>query len=246
MGKRILVQRKGRGGIQFRARDHLKVGPAKYPPLNLDQTVRGVIKEFIHEPGRWTPLAKVQLETGEEFIFIPPEGVYLGKIVEIGSKASLEPGNVLPLSEIPEGTPVCNIELRYGDGGKIARRSGAFATIFSKERGKVILRLPSGKTKVVDEKCRATIGIIAGGGRPEKPLLKAAAAYYKERVHPKRWPRVRGVAMNPVSHPHGGGSHARPGAPTSVSRGAPPGAKVGHIAARKTGRAKKRRGTRRR
>jgi large subunit ribosomal protein L2 len=241
MGKRILVQRKGRGGIQFRARDHLKLGDVKYPAAS-DETIRGRIKAFLHEPGRWTPLAVLELEDGSEMLYLPPEGVHIGQIIEIGPEASVKTGNVLPLSRIPDGTLVCNVEIRKGDGGRIARRSGAYAVVFSHEGNNVILRLPSRKEKVVSAENRATIGIVAGGGRMEKPFLKAGIKYYRERVHPKRWPVVRGVAMNPVSHPHGGGSHKRPGKPTTVARGAPPGRKVGHIAARKTGRGKKRAG----
>jgi len=149
------------------------------------------------------------------------------------------------IGEIMTRNPITirdNVEIRKGDGGRIARRSGAYAVVFSHEGNNVILRLPSRKEKVVSAENRATIGIVAGGGRMEKPFLKAGIKYYRERVHPKRWPVVRGVAMNPVSHPHGGGSHKRPGKPTTVARGAPPGRKVGHIAARKTGRGKKRAG----
>ncbi len=243
MGKRILVQRKGRGGIQFRSRAHLKVAPAKYPAeLGINSTIKGIIKEFIHEPGRHTPLAKVVLENGEVMYYIPPEGVYVGQEIQIGPDAELKTGNVLPLSKIPDGTLVCNVEIRKGDGGKIARRSGTYVLVFSHDGDKVILRLPSRKEKVVTGDCRATIGVVAGGGRTEKPFLKAGNKYHHERTHPKRWPVVRGVAMNPVSHPHGGGSHKRPGKPTTVARTAPPGQKVGHIAARKTGRAKRRAG----
>ncbi len=240
MGKRILVQRKGRGGIQFRSRAHLKIGPARYPQVGLKEKVKGRIVEFLHEPARWTPLARVVLETGEEITYIPPEGAYVGQEIEIGPRAEPVTGNVLPLADIPDGTLVCNVEIRPGDGGKIARRSGTYALVFSHDGDRVILRLPSGKDKIVSAKARATIGVVAGGGRTEKPLLKAGNAYYRERVHPKRWPKVRGVAMNAASHPHGGGSHKRPGKPTTVPRTAPPGQKVGHIAARKTGRAKKR------
>lgn len=82
---------------------------------------------------------------------------------------------------------------------------------------------------------RATIGIVAGGGRIDKPLLKAGNAYHKYKAKRNCWPRVRGVAMNPVDHPHGGGNHQHVGHPTTVSRHAPPGQKVGLIAARRTG-----------
>ncbi|MCS7103616.1 MAG: 50S ribosomal protein L2 [Candidatus Korarchaeum sp.] len=244
MGKRLLVQRKGRGGIQFRAKDHLKVAPARYPQDNMNELLRGVIKEFVHEPGRHTPISLVELENEQKFYYIPPEGVHVGQEIQIGPGAEVRTGNVLPLSDIPDGTLVCNVEIRPGDGGKIARRSGTYAIVFSHEGDRVILRLPSRKEKFIDARCRATIGVVAAGGRIEKPFMKAGIKYYHERTHPKRWPVVRGVAMNPVSHPHGGGSHKRPGKPTTVARTAPPGQKVGHIAARKTGRAKRRIATR--
>lgn len=240
MGKHILVQRKGRGGIQFRSRDHLKIAPVRYPPLRQSNLVKGIVRKILHEPGRHTPISLVELEDGTKFYYVAPEGIYEGQEIQIGPGAEVKTGNVLPLSEIPEGTLVSNVEIRPGDGGKLVRRSGTYALVFSHEGGKVLIRLPSRKEKLLDARCRATVGIVAGGGRIEKPFMKAGLKYYRERVHPKRWPVVRGVAMNPVSHPHGGGSHGRPGKPTTVARTAPPGQKVGHIAARKTGRAKRR------
>merc|ERR1711964_153932 len=95
---------------------------------------------------------------------------------------------------------------------------------------------PSGIKKVVPSVNRAMVGIVAGGGRPDKPMLKAGRAYHKFKAKRNSWPRVRGVAMNPVEHPHGGGNHQHVGHPTTVSRGAPPGQKCGLIAARRTGR----------
>lgn len=90
--------------------------------------------------------------------------------------------------------------------------------------------------QVVSSACRAMIGQVAGGGRTEKPMLKAGRAYHKYRVKRNSWPKVRGVAMNPVEHPHGGGNHQHIGHASTVSRWAPPGQKVGLIAARRTGR----------
>jgi large subunit ribosomal protein L2 len=133
MGKRILVQRRGRGGIQFRSKDHLKIAPARYPQDGMDNLMRGVIKEILHEPGRHTPISLVELENGQEFYYIPPEGVYEGQEIQIGKGAEVKTGNVLPLSEIPDGSLVCNVEIRPGDGGKIARRSGTYAIVFSHE-----------------------------------------------------------------------------------------------------------------
>ena len=99
-----------------------------------------------------------------------------------------------------------------------------------------MIKLPSDKIKSVSKKAMATVGVVAGGGVTEKPLLKAGANYWKYKVKAKKWPTVRGVAMNAVDHPHGGGSHQSVSRSSTVSRNAPPGRKVGHIAARRAGR----------
>jgi large subunit ribosomal protein L2 len=98
------------------------------------------------------------------------------------------------------------------------------------------IRLPSGQFKTLDSSCRATIGLPAGGGRREKPFMKAGNKHYAFRKKGKQYPVVRGVAMSAVDHPHGGGNHKHVGGPNSVPRGAPPGRKVGHIAPKRTGR----------
>jgi large subunit ribosomal protein L2 len=128
------------------------------------------------------------------------------------------------------------LELRPGDGGKLVRVSGGSAILFSKSAGKVIVRLPSGKSILVSDTCRATIGEIAGGGHLEKPFLRAGAKDHAMRAAGRAYPRVRGIAMAVVYHPFGGGRHQHPGKSTSTSRNAPPGRKVGLIAPRKTGR----------
>lgn len=238
MGKRLLVQRAGRGTSVFKSPSHIRIGPAKYPQLDSTASFKGRVVELIHDPGRWVPLAKVVLENGVEFFAPAVEGMYVGQIVQLGPQASISNGNILPIGSIPEGTQVANVELRPGDGGRLVRSSGAYALVIGRSGGKTIIRLPSGKAKEVLNNCRAMIGVIASGGRIEKPLLKAGASYYKWRVKARKWPRVRGVAMNAVSHPHGGGGHQSVSSPSTVSRNAPPGAKVGHIAARRAGRRK--------
>jgi len=152
--------------------------------------------------------------------------------------ASLNVGNVLPVGLMPEGSIVCNLEEKVGDRGAIARCSGNYVTIISHnpEEGITKVKLPSGSKKTVLSKCRAMIGVVAGGGRTDKPLLKAGAAYWKFKSKRMCWPRVRGVTMNPVDHPFGGGNHAHIGYSACVKRSAPPGRKVGLIAARRTGR----------
>ncbi|KAJ0481691.1 60S ribosomal protein L8 [Helianthus annuus] len=129
--------------------------------------------------------------------------MYTGQFVFCGKKANLMVGNVLPLRSIPEGAVVCNVEHHVGDRGSFARASGDYAIVISHnpDNGTTRVKLPSGAKKIVPSGCRAMIGQVAGGGRTEKPMLKAGNAYHKFRVKRNCWPKVRGVAMNPVEHP---------------------------------------------
>ncbi|GAB1299529.1 60S ribosomal protein L8 [Apodemus speciosus] len=147
-------------------------------------------------------------------------------------------GNVLPVGTMPEGTIVCCLEEKPGDRGKLARASGNYATVISHnpETKKTRVKLPSGSKKVISSANRAVVGVVAGGGRIDKPILKAGRAYHKYKAKRNCWPRVRGVAMNPVEHPFGGGNHQHIGKPSTIRRDAPAGRKVGLIAARRTGR----------
>lgn len=174
----------------------------------------------------------------EKQLFIAAEGQFTGQSVFCGTKAGLSIGNVKPVGVLPEGTIICNVESKAGDRGKIARASGDYALVVAHnpDAGITRIKLPSGLKKVISSQCRCTIGQVAGGGRTEKPMLKAGRAYHKYRVKNNSWPRVRGVAMNPVEHPHGGGNHQHIGHASTVRRDAPPGQKVGLIAARRTGR----------
>lgn len=146
-------------------------------------------------------------------------------------------GNILPVNLLPEGTIVSNCEGKTGDRGSFARASGTSAVIIghSDDGRKTRVRLPSGCRRSIPGYCRAMVGIVAGGGRPDKPICKAGSQYYKYKAKRRCWPRVRGVAMNPVDHPHGGGNQQHIGHPSTVSRYAPHGQKVGLIAARRTG-----------
>lgn len=152
-------------------------------------------------------------------------------------KAQIAVGNVLPINRIPEGTVVCNVEEKVGDRGTFSRASGCYATIIghSEDGEKTRVRLPSGARKTIPGSCRATVGIVAGGGRTDKPILKAGNQFHKYARKRKSWPRVRGVAMNPVDHPHGGGNHQHIGHPATISKWASAGQKVGLRAARRTG-----------
>jgi len=243
MGKRIRVQRRGRGTPTFRASTHKRVAPVQYPPTSIKEregVIQGQVVEILHDPGRGSPLASIKLETGETYYAVVPEGVYEGQSTQIGGKASVEIGNVLPLGKISEGTMVCNIELSPGDGGKLARSSGSYATVVAHTPEGTILKLPSGKTQYLNDLCRATVGVISGAGRVEKPFLKAGAKFHLMQAKGRMYPRTRGIAMVAAAHPYG--SSKRSGRKvTTVSRHAPPGKKVGLIAARSPGRKRKRR-----
>ncbi len=240
MGKRIKVQRRGRGTSQFQSAHTGKVAPAKYPPVVIE-TMLGKVKDLKHEAGRGAPLALIELENGESFYAAATEGLAIDQEVKIGSDVPLEIGNVLPLGSIPEGTLVCNIELKPGDGGKIAKSSGSYATIIAHNEDMTVLKLPSKRSVQIHSGARATIGVTSGAGRMEKPFLKAGEAWHVAKAKGQVYPTAHGVKMTAASHPHGGGRHRRPGKSTTVSRLSPPGAKVGLIAARSSGRGGKRR-----
>ncbi len=239
MGKSLIQQRRGKGTSTFRAPSHRYRGAIKYIPPNLmgGQTLVGKVVEILHDPGRSAPVARVKFANGMNKLIIAPEGILVGEEVAIGPNAPVKRGNSLPLAMIPEGSYVYDIEGSPGDGGKYVRAGGTYALIVSREKDKVIVQLPSGELKQFNPTCRATIGVVAGGGRLEKPIVKAGKAYHIMRARNRFWPKPRGVKMNAVNHPHGGKEH-HIGRPSTVSRRAPPGRKVGHIAARRTGRRK--------
>lgn len=236
MGKRILQRRRGKAGIQFRTPSKGKIADTRYPNLPPSAQSKAVVTAILDERGRSAPLVQLQFDRGE-YAYLPAvAGVSIGKEVAMGPSASAIDGNILPLVSIPEGTRICNIELKPGDGGKLVKASGGSAILFSKANGRATLRLPSGKNILVSENCRAMVGEIAGGGRKEKPFLTAGARHHAMRAAGRVYPRMRGIAMAAVYHPFGGGRHQHPGKSTSTSKNAPPGRKVGLIGPRKTGR----------
>jgi large subunit ribosomal protein L2 len=242
MGKRIMVRRRGRGTSVFRAHTYRRISEASYPPLpaGTSETVKGVVEDILHEPARGAPLALIRFENREVFYIPAPEGLSTQRDVVFGPTANVEIGNIKPISSIPEGTMICNIEFRPGDGGKIARASGTYATVVAHTPIGTELKLPSGKSIYIGDQCRAMIGVVAAAGRTEKPFLKAGSVEFLMSSRGRRWPGVKGQAMVSASHPYGGGRHKHAGKPTTVGRDTPPGRKVGLIAARQSGRAKRR------
>ena len=228
MGKRIIPQRRGRGSSVFRSPSHRYVGKVINPGIDYS---KGEVKRIIHDPGHTAPIAEVILENGDKFLMLAHVGMYEGQEIEVGGD-SVKPGNILPLGSIPEGVPVYNIESNPGDGGKFVRSAGLSAQIVSHGE-KTTIQMPSGEFKSFNPRCRAVIGIVAGGGRGEKPMLKAGKKYHALKSKARKHVKVKGVAMNAVSHPHGGGGHRHVGRASTVSRHAPPGRKVGRLSPKK-------------
>ncbi len=159
-----------------------------------------VVKTIEYDPNRSARIALVLYADGEKRYIIAPNGIEVGQTIASGSGVSPEIGNTLPLSEIPLGTLIHNIELHPGQGAAMARSAGTYAQLVAREGKHAILRLPSSETRMVLVTCRATVGVVSNSEHNLESHGKAGR---------KRWfgrrPRVRGVAMNPVDHPMGGG-----------------------------------------
>src|SRR4030042_4507816 len=243
MGKRIRVQRRGRGNSVYRSSTHKRVAAAQYPAMTpkecFETSIKGAITSLVHDPGRGAPLAFVKFENGKTCYMVPSEGTHEGQQIQLGGKAPNEVGNILPLGKVPEGTLVCNLELRPGDRGKLAKASGAYATVVAHTPQGTMIRLPSRRTRYINDYCMATIGVVAAAGRTDKPFLKAGEKFHLMKAKGHKYPRTRGRAMVAAVHPYGSSKRSARKC-TTTSHGAPPGQKVGLIAARGPGQKKKR------
>lgn len=241
MGKRLKQQRRGGGSPAYKAPTTRYKVDLQYRPYDDEEKagmLRAQIVEFVDDPGRDALLMKVLYDNGEKGYLIAPEGAIEGDYVEVGAQAKLSIGNLLPLYRIPDGAYIFNVERTPGDRGKLIKTPGSYATIVSRKGNVVFVKLPSKRTIALSADCRAQLGIVAGGGRQERPLMKAGNAFYKyKKARNRMWPHNRGVKMSVYNHPFGGKQHHE-GKSTTVSRGAPPGRKVGHLAAKSTGRKK--------
>jgi large subunit ribosomal protein L2 len=233
MGKRIVSQHRGKGSLTYRVRRKAFQYKIKYPS---ELTGEGIILKLIHSAGHSAPLAKIN-NNGRIFYNPTSIGNYEGEKLNLekGTKA----GEIAKLKDIPSKTEVYNIESKPQDGGKFIRTAGTSAIMVKKEEGSVILLMPSKKQKKFNAECRATIGVIAGSGRKDKPVVKAGKKYYIKKAKSKLWPRTSAVKMNVVDHPFGSGrgknlTHGQTG--KIPKRNAPPGARVGSIRASRTGR----------
>ena len=190
-GGRISVRRKGGGHKQ------------NYRQIDFRRDKRGIpakVTAIEYDPNRSALIALLAYTDGEKRYIVAPAGVKVGRVVVSGPDAPFEPGNALPLDKIPLGMAIHNIELNLGRGGQLVRAAGGSATIVAREGEYVTVRLPSGEMRLVNRRCYATIGELGNKDHMNVSLGKAGRSRWLNRR-----PKVRGTAMNPVDHPHGGG-----------------------------------------
>ena len=232
MGKVLNQQRRGKGSMTWRSPRH------KYAPKVSFKDIRGkaVVIDLFRESQRSAQQALIEFEEGAAII-PAVHGLFVGQIIDGGESAEVKKGNIIILEKVPEGERVFCIERVPGDGGKLVRSAGGMAIIMSKSEEYVRVKLPSGRTKELPRKCRAIIGTASGAGITDKPILKAGKMFHMMKAKHTYWPRVASSSMNAAEHPFGGGrKHRHGGKPETASRNAPPGRKVGYIAASRTGR----------
>ncbi|MGK2739421.1 50S ribosomal protein L2 [Tepidicaulis sp. LMO-SS28] len=162
--------------------------------------VTATVERLEYDPNRTAFIALIKYEDGELSYILAPQRLAPGDKVISGEKVDVKPGNAMPLSSIPVGTIIHNVEMKPGKGGQLARSAGTYAQLVGRDQGYAILRLGSGEQRLVSGQCMASIGAVSNPDQTNVTLAKAGR---------KRWmgkrPSVRGVAMNPIDHPHGGG-----------------------------------------
>lgn len=179
--------------------------------------IPAVVSAIEYDPNRTARIALLQYKDGEKRYILAPDGLKVGDKVESGVQSDIKPGNFLPLNNIPTGVLIHNIEMRPGRGGQIVRSAGAAAVIMAKEGEFAHVRLPSGEVRLVPLLCRAAVGQVGNLDHINITIGKAG----RSRWLGKR-PHIRGVATNPVDHPHGGGeARSTPGRPSSTPWGKP-------------------------
>ncbi|MDE2979554.1 MAG: 50S ribosomal protein L2 [Gemmatimonadota bacterium] len=210
---RITIRRRGGGNKR------------RYRKVDFKRNKHGVsgrIAEIEYDPNRSAFIALVHYEDGEKRYILYVRGMGVGDVVVSGPDADIRPGNALPLERIPLGTTVHNVEMKPGKGGQMARSAGSGVQVVAKEGDYVTLRLPSTEVRRIHKRCLATVGQVGNADHNLRSLGKAGATRWRGRR-----PKVRGVAMNPVDHPLGGGEgKASGGRPPVTPWGKPEGRKT--------------------
>ncbi len=188
---RITMRRRG-GGAKKRYR-RVDFKRAKFD-------AEAIVERFEYDPNRSAFIALIKYADGEQAYILAPQRLKVGDTVVSGDKVDITPGNAMPMANMPIGTIIHNIEMKPGKGGQIARAAGNYAQLVGRDAGNALIRLSSGEQRIVNARCMATVGAVSNPDHVNVKLGKAG----RKRLMGKR-PSVRGVAMNPVDHPHGGG-----------------------------------------
>ncbi|WP_137391446.1 50S ribosomal protein L2 [Rhodoligotrophos defluvii] len=162
--------------------------------------VEAKVERLEYDPNRSAFIALIRYADGEQSYILAPQRLQVGDTVVSGTRVDVKPGNAMPLANMPIGTIVHNVELKEGKGGQIARSAGAYAQLVGRDQGYAQLRLRSGETRIVRGECLATVGAVSNPDHANRSIGKAGRSRWLGRR-----PVVRGVAMNPIDHPHGGG-----------------------------------------
>ncbi|NVO10185.1 MAG: 50S ribosomal protein L2 [Bacteroidales bacterium] len=178
--------------------------------------IEAVVKTIEYDPNRTARIALVEYSDGEKRYIIAPNGLKIGQVIMSGKGVAPEIGNTLHLSEIPMGTLIHNIELRPGQGGQLARSAGSYAQLLAREGKYAIIKMPSSETRMILTECKATIGAVSNSDHALEKSGKAGRSRWLGRR-----PRTRGVAMNPVDHPMGGGEGRASGGHPRSRKGIP-------------------------
>ncbi|MFH1787633.1 MAG: 50S ribosomal protein L2 [archaeon] len=230
MGKRIITQRRGRGTHTYRVKKKAFRYKLQYPK---QLSGEGIVVKLFNSSAHTAPLAKIKYPKGS--FYIPAfKGMYEGQKISFDK---FEKGSILKLKDIPLKTRINNIESRPGDGGVFIKSAGNSAMINKVIGDHIFVVMPSKKEKKFHKNCRASIGIIAGAGRLDKPIIKAGKKYHMKKSKSKLWPRTSAVKMNAIDHPFGSGRSKNPKSKIA-KRNAPPGRRVGLLRPRRTGKKK--------
>jgi large subunit ribosomal protein L2 len=232
MGKRIIQQARGKGSHTYKVRRKAFSVKPKYPT---DLQGEYKIISLFSSAGHTVPIIKLKNKKGEVFENLAANLIYEGQKINFGGK---KVGDIAMMKDIANGTEIFNLENNPNDGGKLVRTGGNSATLLRKQGKKIVVLMPSKKEKLFSPECRATIGVAAGQGRLDKPVLKAGKKFYIKKAKSKLWPRTSAVKMNAIDHPFGSGRGKRPKSKI-IPRNASPGQKVGLLRPRRTGRKKR-------
>ncbi len=232
MGKRIIQQRRGRGTHTYKVRRRAFRFKLQYPKKLSGE---GTVIKLFNSSAHTSPLAKIKYNAGT--FFMPAfKGMVEGQKVNFNDK-KVEKGNIMKLKNIPLKTQIYNIESRPGNGGIFIKSAGNSAIVNKVVGENVFIVMPSKKEKKLNKNCRAVIGVCAGAGRLDKPVIKAGKKFHIKKAKSKLWPRTSAVKMNAIDHPFGSGRAKNPKSKIA-KRNSPPGRKVGLLRPRRTGKRK--------